>query len=188
MFPLTGMPEEDLDTILGLYPQAIEEGSPFGTGSANVITPEYKRMSALMGDIALQGPRRFFLSAISGKQNIYTYCTCLKSYSIPRRSLTRLGILVWKRNKDFPVLGAFHDSDVTTNVYVEGGDLQDYVIRFVAHLNPNGDTGINWPKWSPESPLMLTLNDGPISQNITEDTYRKDAIETLNKIMLEYPL
>ncbi|KAF8917031.1 carotenoid ester lipase precursor [Mucidula mucida] len=168
MFPLTGMPEEDLDTILGLYPQAIEEGSPFGTGSANVITPEYKRMSALMGDIALQGPRRFFLSAISGKQNIYTY--------------------LWKRNKDFPVLGAFHDSDVTTNVYVEGGDLQDYVIRFVAHLNPNGDTGINWPKWSPESPLMLTLNDGPISQNITEDTYRKDAIETLNKIMLEYPL
>ncbi|KAF9018569.1 carotenoid ester lipase precursor [Hymenopellis radicata] len=168
VFPLTGLPAEDLDTILNLYPQAVEEGSPFGTGSANAITPEYKRMSALMGDIALQGPRRFFLSAISGKQDIYTY--------------------LWKRNKDFPVLGAFHDSDVRTNVYVEdGGDLQDYVIRFVAHLDPNGDTGINWPKWTLESPRMLSLNDGAVPQNITEDTYRKETIETLNKMMLEYP-
>ncbi|KAF9018555.1 alpha/beta-hydrolase [Hymenopellis radicata] len=167
VFPITGLPEEDLDTILNLYPQAVEEGSPFGTGSANAITPEYKRMSALVGDIALQGPRRFFLSAISGKQDIYTY--------------------LWKRNKDFPVLGAFHDSDVRTNVYTPGGDLQDYVVRFVAHLDPNGDTGINWPKWTSESPQMLSLNDGAVPQNITEDTYRKETIGTLNKIMLEYP-
>ncbi len=76
---------------------------------------------------------------------------------------------------------------MSLNAYAFKGDLQDYIIRFVAHLNPNGDNGIAWPKWTSEYPQMLSLNEGPISQNITEDTYRKDAIETLNEIMLEYP-
>ncbi|KAF9007674.1 carotenoid ester lipase precursor [Hymenopellis radicata] len=166
-FSHTGMPEENIDTMLSLYPQAVEEGSPFDTGRANAITPQFKRIAAFTGDLIFQGPRRFFLGAISDKQDVYSFLN--------------------KRTKDFPVLGAFHDTDVSLNAYAPGGDLQDYIIRFIAHLNPNGDTGITWPKWTSESHQMLSLNEGEVPQSIVEDTYRKEAMDTLNQIMLEYP-
>jgi acetylcholinesterase len=56
-----------------LYPQNITEGSPFGTGEQNAITPQFKRISAILGDIVFQAPRRFFLQQRSGKQKTYSY-------------------------------------------------------------------------------------------------------------------
>ena len=46
--------ETDIDTLLELYPGDIAAGSPFGTGDANALTPEYKRLAAVFGDIAFQ--------------------------------------------------------------------------------------------------------------------------------------
>ena len=46
--------ETDIDTLLELYPDDIAAGSPFNTGDANAITPEYKRLAAVLGDIAFQ--------------------------------------------------------------------------------------------------------------------------------------
>ncbi|KAF9049529.1 carotenoid ester lipase precursor [Hymenopellis radicata] len=166
MFPL--MPEDDIDRLLNVYPAAAEAGSPFDTGSANALTPQFKRLAALQGDVVFQGPRRFLLSAISGQQDVYSF--------------------VHRRFKQLPFLGAFHGSDLLFNSYAPGGDLQDYIIRFVANLDPNGDTGITWPKWTIESPQLLSFNDGPVPQSITDDTYRKEAIETLNAILLENPV
>lgn len=33
------------------YPQDITQGSPFGTGILNALTPEYKRLAAIQGDL-----------------------------------------------------------------------------------------------------------------------------------------
>ncbi len=96
--------------------------------------------------------------------------------------------LVHKRFKQLPFLGAFHATDLFFNSYAPGGDLQDYIVRFVANLDPNGDTGITWPKWTTDSPKLLSFNDDSVPQNITEDTYREEAIDTLNAILLQYPL
>ncbi|KAF9041954.1 carotenoid ester lipase precursor [Hymenopellis radicata] len=166
MFPL--MAEDDIDRLMDVYPSSLEEGSPFDTGNANALTPQFKRLAALQGDFVFQGPRRFFLSAMSGKQDIYSYAH--------------------RRLKQLPFLGSFHGSDLSLDSYAPGGDLQDYLIRFVANLDPNGDTGITWPKWTTDSPQLLSFNDGPVSQNITDDTYRKEAIETLNAILFENPV
>ncbi len=40
-----------------------------------------------------------------------------------------------------------------------GGPLGDYLIRFAATLDPNGDGAFHWPRYSKSAPLLLTLND-----------------------------
>ncbi len=95
---------------------------------------------------------------------------------------------VHKRLKALPFLGSFHASDVFLNAYLPGGDMQDYIIRFVSKLDPNGNTGITWPKYTKESPKMLSFNDGLTPLTVTEDTYRKDQMNTLNKILLANPI
>lgn len=37
--------------IAAAYPQDITQGSPFGTGIFNALTPEYKRLAAVQGDL-----------------------------------------------------------------------------------------------------------------------------------------
>jgi acetylcholinesterase len=63
----------DVDQILAAYPEDVAQGSPFDTGIANAITPQFKRIAAINGDLVFQAPRRFFLDQRSGKQNTWTY-------------------------------------------------------------------------------------------------------------------
>ncbi|KAF9018985.1 alpha/beta-hydrolase [Hymenopellis radicata] len=163
---LPNAPEADIDSLMDLYPQNPAVGSPFDTGLLNIVSPQFKRFAALQGDAVFQAPRRFFINALSGKQDIYTFIN--------------------KRLKGVPILGSFHASDIL-NVYF-GGDMVDYLIRFVNDLNPNGNTGITWPKWTAASPAMLSFNDGLIPLSITTDTFRQEAIDALTEILLENPI
>ncbi len=72
----------------------------------------------------------------------------------------------------------------------DGGELTDYLINFVNHLDPNGDTGIHWPQYTPSAPKLLTLHDGLFSASltITNDDYRVDAMRLLSDLSLEFPL
>ncbi|KAH9970754.1 Alpha/Beta hydrolase protein [Lactifluus volemus] len=58
---LSGASSEEIDELLKLYPQDATQGSPFDTGEQNAITPQFKRIAAIIGDIEFQAPRRFFL-------------------------------------------------------------------------------------------------------------------------------
>lgn len=82
-----------------------------------------------------------------------------------------------------------HGSDVVGNMYAPG-DLTDFLINFVNHLDPNGKTGsaLAWPQYTPDSPQLMTLLDGDTPQAISEDTYRQEAIAFLQKLSLEYLL
>lgn len=42
--------DAQLDEVFKLYPRDPTKGSPFGTGHLNVITPQNKRMAAIVGD------------------------------------------------------------------------------------------------------------------------------------------
>ncbi|KAI0666683.1 carotenoid ester lipase [Trametes maxima] len=63
----------DLAPLFALYPNDPTAGSPFGTGDANQLSPEFKRMAAIQGDIVFQAPRRFFLDQRSLKQPTWSY-------------------------------------------------------------------------------------------------------------------
>ncbi|KAK0460038.1 carotenoid ester lipase precursor [Desarmillaria tabescens] len=154
IFP--NMPDQDLATLLELYPADPLEG-------LNILTPQFKRIASFQGDAVFQAPRRFFLQNLSGKQNIWAFLS--------------------KRFKIVPVLGAFHSSDIL-NVYF-GGDMADYLIRFAATLNPSGSTDIQWPQWTDNSPNLLTFNDDPFKPlTVTQDTFRSDAMDSLSEILL----
>ena len=91
-----------------------------------------------------------------------------------------------KRLKDLPVLGTAHGTDIL-NVY-GGGDMTDYLVNFVNNLDPNGKTGIAWPKYTLESPPLLTFLDGLTPLTITNAHYRVDGFNLITKLSLEFPL
>lgn len=66
--------DAEYHAIAEAYPSDPVQGSPFGTGTSNVLTPEFKRVAALNGDVIFQAPRRLFLNKLSGKQNAWAFC------------------------------------------------------------------------------------------------------------------
>ena len=72
MFP--NITDAEYQTIAQAYPSDVTQGSPFGTGALNVLTPEFKRLAAFDGDLVFQAPRRLFLNQLSGRQKTWSFC------------------------------------------------------------------------------------------------------------------
>ena len=60
--------------------------------------------------------------------------------------------------------------------------MADFLINFVNNLDPNGKTGISWPKYTTSSPQLLTFLDGLTPLTITNDDYRVDGLNFLTKL------
>ena len=67
--------DAQMDDLLTLYPQNVTQGSPYDTSTQNALTPEFKRIASILGDLVFQAPRRYFLQTVSDKQNTWFYCT-----------------------------------------------------------------------------------------------------------------
>lgn len=78
-----------------------------------------------------------------------------------------------------------HGSDIL-NVY-GGGDMADYLIRFAATLNPNGN-GYQWPKYNLQTRQLLEFSDGFITLSTTTDTYRQEAMAAIIQATLANPI
>uniref|UniRef100_A0A8H8CFU5 Carboxylic ester hydrolase n=1 Tax=Psilocybe cubensis TaxID=181762 RepID=A0A8H8CFU5_PSICU len=174
---------EQLKAISIAYPQDVTQGSPFNTGASNALTPQFKRLAAIQGDLEFQAPRRFFLETASKTQPTYSY--------------------LYKRGKSVLLFGAQHGSDV--NDWFGIGTSTDFVgtdavVNFVNNGDPNTSnapkgsniTHINWPLWSSdkENPPMFTFLDSPQpggspTTTITPDTYRTVGIQQLIDIYLK---
>jgi len=164
-FVFKGASASEINETLSFYPEDPAQGSPFDTGDLNAITPEYKRISAFLGDFFFQAPRRLLLEYRSGEQDTYSFLS--------------------KRAKSTNIIGSYHSSDLM-NVYGPG-DMTDYLVRFAANLDPNGNTGITWPRYSIDSPLLLTFLDGPTPLELTNDTYRAEGMKAVTNLSLAYP-
>ncbi|KZV67243.1 alpha/beta-hydrolase [Peniophora sp. CONT] len=149
--------QSSIDDLLANYPDDPTLGSPFDTGLNSSITQEYKRVSALTGDIVFQAPRRLFLQRRASKQPAYSY--------------------LYKRGKQTPLLGAYHSTDVIS-IYA-GSELLDYLIQFAATLEPGSGGNVEWPQYSVESPQLMTFLDGEEPLALTNDTYRAEAIRAV---------
>ena len=66
--------------------------------------------------------------------------------------------------------------------------MADYLINFVNNLDPNGKTGIFWPRYTTSSPQLLTFLDGRIPLTITEDNFRVSGINKIMQLSLANPL
>ncbi|KIY52465.1 alpha/beta-hydrolase [Fistulina hepatica ATCC 64428] len=159
--------EDQLDELLELYPSTLADGSPYNTSDLDTLSTQYKRIASFQGDAVFQSVRRYFLQHTADKQNVWSYLN--------------------KRLKLVPYLGSFHGSDLL-QVYGDE-ELTDYLVRFAVNLDPNGDTGIEWPQYTTASPQMLMMQDDLFEPlTTTEDTYRKAPMAYLNELALTNPL
>ncbi|KAI0030226.1 carotenoid ester lipase precursor [Vararia minispora EC-137] len=159
-----------VEPLFAAYPEDPALGSPYETGIANNITPQFKRMASITGDLIFQAPRRLFFNRVVKTQPVFSYIS--------------------KRMNSSPVLGAFHTSDLP--IVYGPGDMTDYLIRFATTLDPNGAntnaTEIYWPRYTLETRRMLMFLDGNISLAIGDDTFREEAIGTMIEFALAHPL
>ncbi|PIL33996.1 hypothetical protein GSI_03704 [Ganoderma sinense ZZ0214-1] len=162
------IPSANITRLLELYPSDPAAGSPFGTGDNFTYTPEYKRMAALQGDLLFIAPRRLLTQTLAGKQAVYSF----------------LG-----NEHGVEGLGTPHGSDLQDVFGAPGtGNLQDYLIRFAATLNPNGDGAVEWPQYTNQAPNLLTLNNGEPAVNITKDNFRAEAMAYLTGLCVADPM
>ncbi|OJT08565.1 Lipase 1 [Trametes pubescens] len=157
-------PKKNITRLLELYPSNPVLGSPFGTEDAFAFSPQYKRISAFQGDVRFHAPRRLLLQQRSGKQ-------VMRSFLSERNQITGMG--------------ATHTTELA-NVF-GGGDMTDFLVRFVHTLDPNGGQEPHWPAYTAESPQLLLFANGQKSLEIIPDTFRKEANEFLIQLSLEQP-
>ncbi|KIJ07568.1 hypothetical protein PAXINDRAFT_19251 [Paxillus involutus ATCC 200175] len=163
-----------IQEVMQYYPANISQGSPIDTSTLNALTPQFKRIAALQGDVNFQAPRRFFLQNRSGKQALWTYVSKrLKTGPLPR-CCKLIHDLVRQHTPRIPICLQFHGSDIS-NVY-GGQDMASYLVRFFSNLDPNGGTDLYWPQYTTVEPDMLEFLGGSIPHWPTEDTYRADAM------------
>ena len=68
--------DDQLDLMLRHYPDDPRQGCPFDTGLENAISPQFKRVAAIQGDVVFHGPRRFFLKNLANKQKAWAFGAC----------------------------------------------------------------------------------------------------------------
>ncbi|KAF7377302.1 Carboxylic ester hydrolase [Mycena sanguinolenta] len=171
----TGTPAQ-IARVAELYPQDPAQGSPFGTESANQLTPEFKRVAAFEGDLVLTGLRRFFIQHASKRQNTWSWLS--------------------KRGKSTPYLGAYHTSDMALWFPANATDAEesaavDALINFINTLDPNVSAArqalkpaIFWPKYQANSRDLLTFSD-PAVVNVTADDFRVEEMQYLISLHLD---
>ncbi|KAF8129906.1 Alpha/Beta hydrolase protein [Boletus edulis] len=174
---LVGVPQQEIQKVGMVYEEDPTLGSPYGVGTNDTLTPEYKRIASFQGDFYFQAPRRYALQYLSPTQDVWSY--------------------LWKRNKNIPTLGSFHGSDLQVFYDITGNTDwvgTDALVNFAYTLNPNVPpngypfgaaqsllANIYWPQYHPNNPQLLTFDD-PDVLTLTNDTYRAEQCKVLNQI------
>ncbi|KAG9008023.1 hypothetical protein FRB94_013788 [Tulasnella sp. JGI-2019a] len=65
--------DKEAADLFDYYPANVTQGSPFETGTRGALTPQFKRISALNGDLVFQAPRRLLLDTAKSKRWTYKY-------------------------------------------------------------------------------------------------------------------
>ncbi|KAF2756481.1 sterol esterase [Pseudovirgaria hyperparasitica] len=181
-------PVEKIEQLVAQYPNDPSAGSPFDTGPLNAISPQYKRIAALIGDYTFQSERRQLLP--HAKNKVYNY---LLETVVPSAGLDGLPIVGTLLNTlklaNIPVLGSFHVSDVVLywfgllppTVSRNSLHLMSVLVSFVNHLDPNQHGLSDLPKW----PLFdesgrKTMHLRESQTDIITDDYRANAIKFIN--------
>ena len=154
---------DQLNTLIDTYPDTVEDGSPFRTGTSNNWYPQFKRLAAILGDLTFTLTRRLFLDyALTVKPDVPAW-SYLASY-----------------DHGTPILGTFHGSDLLQVFYGilpnhASRSIHSYYLSFVYDLDPNQRSGKefpNWPAWAEENELMQFFND---RGDLLKDEFRNDT-------------
>lgn len=158
---------QQVQDIVSSYQNTIEDGSPFRTGLLNNLSPQFKRIAAILGDLTFILTRRLFLETATQVNPGVPAWSYLASYDYGT-----------------PILGTFHASDL---LQVFFGILPNnarttitgYYYSFVYNLDPNvGNDLMDWPQWS-QSKKLINFNAN--SNGYLDDNFRSDSYDVIKK-------
>ena len=141
--------KDTIQSLVTTYPDDPSQGSPFSTGLYNVLYPQFKRLSALLGDVAFTLPRRMFLESSLALRPYVPTWSYISSYYYGTN-----------------VLGTFHGADLLVSYGLTPGyptlSVQTYYINFIYHMNPNTGTQglVTWPAWGYQKSCLFIAADG----------------------------
>ena len=80
----------------------------------------------------------------------------------------------------------FHGSDLLNAL--EGGDMTDYFVRFINHLDPNSHAkdDVHWPQYDSEARLTLLFDEGSEPLHVTVDDYRAAGMKELTALAMRF--
>nr|VWO94947.1 Carboxylic ester hydrolase (EC [Ganoderma boninense] len=164
--------EQDVGTLLGLYPDNAALGSPFGTGNETFgLSSEYKRAAAMLGDVSFQATRRAWIQAAAAV------------------GVTTFGYIFTDQNAALadPARGVHHASEVPGVVALA---MVDYWVSFAVSGTPNDGKGLpktTWPQYTSASEVLIQFDTLNLTSNLTEatfsvipDDYRAQQISFIN--------
>jgi len=168
-----GATDAQVDSIADKYSEDPAQGSPFGTGNLSVLTPEFKRLSAIQSDHGFHAGHRSAFSKFAATQDVWSS--------------------LWKRRKDLLYIGSCHTCELPEYYGLTGDHVgTDALVNFINHHNPNHPRGssaasplsnITWPKYTPDGKEMFLFSDNPSEEYTTiPDTYRADGIDAINEV------
>ncbi|KAF9692933.1 hypothetical protein EKO04_009073 [Ascochyta lentis] len=152
-----------ISQLLGTYQTISEDGSPFRTGLLNNWYPQFKKVSAILGDLTFTLTRRVFLE-VSAQVN-----PGVKSWSY-----------LATYNYGTPILGTFHGSDLLQVFYGilpnnAAKSIRGYYYNFVYNLDPNVGVSLpSWPQWSAGKKVIefKANSNAQLDDNFRADTYQ----------------
>lgn len=152
--------------LVDTYDDSWWHGSPFGTGIWNNIYPQFKRVSAILGDTTFTLARRTFLQSHNRvKPNVKSW-SYLATY-----------------NYGTPILGTFHASDLIQVFFGvlpnnAARSIRSYYFSFVYNLDPNvgSEKYGNWPEWKNGQMLREFKAN---SNALMKDDFRKESSDWL---------
>ncbi|KAI8582003.1 hypothetical protein K450DRAFT_197391 [Umbelopsis ramanniana AG] len=186
-----GLNSSTVQKILTLYPDDPSKGSPFGTGdlySGPIYGRQFKRGSAISGDIALIGPRRLTCEVWDEAGiDVYSYNWNQSDYGIPDFiGTTHFQEVVYVF--DNPSTSFFQSGTAPMGPDPTGSKkslahlISRFFMSFIATGDPNNakqnGTYPKWPKYSCKNPKNYYFREDDI--RIEDDDWRKEAISFLN--------
>ncbi|KAL2270659.1 hypothetical protein VTJ83DRAFT_30 [Remersonia thermophila] len=146
--------QKQIEGLVNQYSPYVWDGSPFGSGLLYDIYPGFKRLAALLGDIAFTLTRRVFLEHTTAANPNVPVWSYLASY-----------------NRGTPIMGTFHASDILQVFFgmlpnYASRSIQSYYANFVYNLDPNNASGgtsakskvaENWPRWTSKDRTLINF-------------------------------
>lgn len=155
--------QDTIEGVVATYPDAAA-GSPFGTGESQNWYPQFKRLSAILGDLTFTLTRRAVLTATAEKVPAWSY---LATYF-----------------HGTPVMGTAHATDILKMFFGVGQKFSQqamwtYYISFINDLDPNTiaspETGLKWPQWKNDTRQLASFNERDTT--IIKDDFRPKTYE-----------
>ncbi|KAK2796389.1 hypothetical protein FQN50_009579 [Emmonsiellopsis sp. PD_5] len=157
-------PPEVVDGLVSIYSDTGDEwGSPFRTGSKNNWYPQFKRMSAIFGDLTFTLSRRLTLEMTNLVNPDVPSWSYLSSY-----------------DEGTPIMGTFHGSDLIQVLFgiwpnYAAKAFHQHYLSFIYHQDPNAENDLpDWPQWSKSNQL---LNMFASESKLIPDDFRGEAYE-----------